>query len=321
MREWHRCEQWYRRGLPCPYGGAPVQSEGQEQEPQEQEEEAIRQSKLQRPGALRSQVRTPALAQITALVGATVGFGRGLQVAQAIPVPAELQQVARFTDAKELTTATGFQEDVRSRQIPRVAQAVVGAESGPRGLELLAGLPGADPAISPPTPTTVPFTIRDAVAAEGIVAHFFQAVQVQSEETGVARGATARAASVAKPATQVQSEEVTSARAIGTASEFGEFAQQAATLQILATLGVGMSGLERANLLGTQAQVGGSQPVRKITAEVSRTDSGLSKPPAQRVGPNVVKPALLSGSGDFKSFGSQFRSIGPIDRRFDVGVH
>lgn len=312
---WHRCEVWFQRGFPCPYGGTPEQ-QGQEQEPRDTEEDA-RITEAATPAVQRAsaQVRIPKAVPVTVQVRGKFRMPEALAAAARIPVPAELQPIARIIDATPtLSSATGAQEDTRSRQIPRPAQAGPGAESGPRGLELLAGLPGADPAIAPPPPGDVPFNVRHAVAAENIVAHFFQTVQVQSEETG------ARQRTPVNPVQQ-QSEEVPAQAVSSTAAEFADFARQAASLQILASLGVGMSGLERVNLLGTQTQVGGSQPVRSFYASEPVRSSGLSTPPPTRVGPNVVKPSLFSGSGDFKSFGEQFRSIGPIDRRFDVGVH
>lgn len=266
-------------------------------------EEDIRQSRVV--GKHNERTRTqghegfrPGVSALIQGVEAQVGMAEGLTVARGIPLPAEM--------GVELTQAMGAFEDVRARFISRPTQADISAPGG-ADIGLLAGLPGADPSIPAPPPGTVPFKVGDAQVAERIVAQFFAHVaQVQSEETGVAtRSTVARAA-------QEQSEEVSRSRSIGTASEFAMFSQQAAMLQVLTTLGVGMAGLERSNLLGTQSRQ--MEPVR--------ADQGR---PATRTGTTGQlgrqgRIGVSSGSGDFKNFGSSIRGIGAIDRQFDTAV-
>lgn len=287
MKHWHNCQRWWLRGQACPFR-PPEEEERereQEQEPRDlQEEEAIRQSEVVAEAGLRQQRRIharfqPALSFAPKGLGDQVGVVEAITVARGIKLPTGLEEVGR------LTQAAGHFEDVRENRTVRVpAKAKAPAEA--LQLELLAGLPGVDPRVA--IPPGVPFVPADAGRAEAIVAHYIQ--QVQSEETGAAKGVAVGQAS----------------RAVATSAEFGEMRQRTAALTILASLGVSMRGMERANLLGTQHGV--NNPVQAPQRPGGGRSSGLStpgRPTIKGVGPNVIKPSLFSGSGDFKSFGQQ----------------
>lgn len=282
--------------MQCPF--RPAKEEGQEQQEREIAEEAET-ALLGQGGGFGHGQLLPNEIMLGASAALQVGMVQAITIARGIPVPDQLQEVAA------LTHATGGFEDVRGRQIPRRTVAVppaettlAGAESGPRPLELLAGLPGGDPSIPAPQPGRVPFQPGMASVAEAVVAHFFE--QVQSEEVGAAKAVPARSTF---QEVQAQSEEVQRA-AVGGAAEFADFRQQAAALTILATLGVGMRGMERANLLGTQTA--NLEPVRNLAAP------GRSVQGRPGVPDNIR--SIQSGSGDFRNFGTQFRLLPGLQR-------
>lgn len=315
MKHWHQCAVWWNRGLTCPFGGGSddepekEEEEGQEQEKDLGEEEAIRTSVVEReahvPTTQPHKAMEPAMQPIGAVANNQVGMVDAITVARGIPVPAELTDISRILGkghAGGVTVDQGLTNAIGTK--------VAAAESGPRGVELLAGLPGGDARVAIPASGTVPFRASHAAAAEGIVADFFRAVQVQSEETGAFRSTPVNAV-------QEQSEEVPAQRTPETPAEFANFREQAAALTILASLGIGMVGLERANFLGTQTQVGGSQPVPNTTSGRPEVRTGTTGQLGRQT--RISTSGGGGSSGDFQNMGRSMRNV-TLDRRFDTAV-
>lgn len=317
MKHWHRCLEWTKRGLPCPFG---EEEAGKEQEPQEDRpEEAVRQSRAEATARSRARAHVPADVRQPANVLTTVQVGRLIEaIGQpvAAPVDAIIDQMPLPPDLvpiqRRATRGSGQEEDIREHLTPRIVR---GAESGARQEELSQIIQAGPGPMPPPTAgSRVPvFQPQHARAAEVAVAELFQRViqaQIQSEEVGAAASSAAATAAV-----QVQSEEVTSSRSIQTQAEFtNTFATSAGRAIIAGSLKAGqlqsMRGMERANLLATQTQVGGSEPVRASTSapggrsgalglQGARTGSGGgSSGEIKGLGPNAVRPLLFLGSLD-----------------------